>query len=279
MKHIEINNTKIPALGFGTWQLTGEECSKAVKEALNVGYRHIDTAQIYENEKGVGEGLQKSGVNRNEIFLTTKIWMSHARDKDLQKSMKMSLDKLDTDYVDLVLMHWPVEDVPFKETFRAFEDIKSKGMTRNIGVSNFTVSKMKEVKKNLGIDIICNQVEYHPSISQKPVLDFIWNHNMFLTAYSPLGRGEGLENQAINDIAEQHGKTPAQIILAWLMQQENVCAIPKSGNSDRIKENFDVFDIDLSQDEMSTIFDQAREDGRLIDPEWAPDWDNAKKAA
>jgi len=250
----------------------------AVKYALSNGYRHIDTAQIYENEDAVGTAIKESEIPRDEIFLTTKIWMDSAHDGDVQKSMEESLRKLKVEYADLVLMHWPIADVPFEETFRAFEDIRQRGMTRSIGVSNFTVAQMKDVKETLGIDIVCNQVEYHPALSQQPVLNYIQTHKMFLTAYCPLGRGEVLYNSAINDIADRHHKSPAQVVLRWLVQQEDVVAIPKAGTKSHIRENFDVFDFNLSEEEMHEIYNQARDDGRIINPAWAPEWDSAKAA-
>lgn len=279
MLSIKNSDATIPALGFGTWKLKGDECTKCVKHAMSVGYRHIDTAQIYENEEGVGQALTETEVSREDIFLVTKIWMDKAREGDLQKSMEESLRKLQTDYVDLVLMHWPVEDVPFEETFKAFQDIQRQGKTKHIGVSNFTVSQMQQVREELGAKIITNQVEYHPSLSQDSVLQYLRAHDMFLTAYSPLGRGEDLENDVFKALGEKYNKTGAQIILRWLVQQQSVAAIPKSSNFDRIEQNYDIWDFELDSNEMQQIFSLARPDGRMIDPDWAPEWDNARKAA
>jgi 2,5-diketo-D-gluconate reductase B len=279
MTNFIYKDTAIPTLGFGTWQLKDDECVKCVREALAIGYRHIDTAQAYENEEQVGQGIQDSRVQREDIFLTTKIWIENAHAQDVKSSLDGSLKRLNTDYVDLLLMHWPVEDVPFEETMRAFEDVQKAGKTKLIGVSNFTVSQMKQVKEELGIDIACNQVEYHPTLSQDPVLNFIRQHDMLMTAYSPLGRGEDLEEPTLKELAEKHDKSVGQVVLRWLIQQENVCAIPKSSNMGRIKENFEIFDFELDDKDMQKIFDLAREDSRLISPDWAPEWDNAKKAA
>ncbi len=279
MLSIKNSDATIPALGFGTWKLEGDECTKCVKKALSVGYRHIDTAQIYGNEAAVGKALDQTDVARDDIFLVTKIWMDKAKDGDVQSSIQESLTKLKTDYVDLVLMHWPVENVAFEETFKAFQEIQRKGMARHIGVSNFTVSQLKKVREELGAKIITNQVEYHPSLSQEPVLDYLRAHDMFLTAYSPLGRGDDLENDILNQLADKYNKTNAQIILRWLVQQKSVVAIPKSGNFERIEENYNIWDFELQESEMKDIFSLARPDGRMINPDWAPDWDNAKQAA
>lgn len=279
MKLYTHNNVNIPALGFGTWQLRGEECETCVDVALSEGYRHIDTAQVYENEAEVGNAIAKSSVARDDIFVTTKIWMENAREGDLQLSLETSLKKLKTDYVDLLLMHWPVENVSFEETMRAFQEVQKQGKARLIGVSNFTVSQMKELIEELGVDIATNQVEYHPTLSQEPVLNYLREKNLFLTAYSPLGRGEDLDAAEIKAAAENHGKTAGQVILRWLVQQDLVAAIPKSASPERIKENLDIFDFELTQDEMKAISSLAKETGRLISPDWAPNWDNAKKAA
>ena len=275
MDNLSFKNIKIPALGFGTWQLRGKECAQSVAAALKHGYRHIDTAQIYENESEVGAGIRNSGVPRGDIFLTTKVWMDKLHDGDLQKSADESLKKLKTDYVDLLLIHWPVEDVPFEEQLRALQDVQKKGKARLIGVSNFTVAQMKHVTDDLGAVIAANQVEYHPFLSQTPVLDFCRKHGMFLTAYSPLARGKVNDASVLQDIAKKHGKTARQVTLRWLIQQGNVAAIPKAGSEKHIKENFAIFDFKLTDDEMKRINALASPDGRLIDPDWAPEWDKA----
>lgn len=278
MRYISLSNIDIPALGFGTWQMSGEECQSAVEQAIHTGYRHIDTAQIYENEEEVGQAIAHSGIARDNIFLTTKIWMDRVRDGDLQKSMKESLDRLKTDYVDLTLIHWPVEDVPFEETMQALEEVQKHGQTRLIGVSNFTRDQMREVVEELGCNIVNNQVEYHPYLSQRPVLDYIEERAMFLTAYSPLARGKVFEDSTLKTLAQKYDKNPGQITLRWLIQQDRVAAIPKASKSEHLVNNFDIFDFELSDEDMAQIHGLASEDGRLIDPDWAPEWDNARAA-
>lgn len=275
MYFIDLQNYKIPALGFGTWKLSGTECIRAIEQALEVGYRHIDTAQIYENETEVGDALKFSAIPRQQIFLTTKIWMDNVHDGDLQKSAEISLKKLKTDYVDLLLIHWPVNAVPLKEQIKALSEVQQSGKTRLIGVSNFTVAQMKEVVDTIGASIVTNQVEYHPFLSQQQVLDYARQHDMFLTAYSPLARGKVRDTPLLQDLAKQYGKNPGQITLRWLIQQPNVAAIPKAASIDHIRDNFNIFDFALSDAEMKAISDLAKPDGRLVNPQWAPEWDKA----
>lgn len=280
MLKVDLPQIDVPALGMGTWKLSGNDCKDAVMTALDIGYRHIDTAQIYENEAPVGQALRDTSVPRDQIFLTTKVWMDQFHDGDLQQSVEGSLERLQSEYVDLLLLHWPNKDVDLGETLKALTQMQESGKARYIGVSNFTVDLMREAVETHGANIVCNQVEYHPNLSQEPVLDYIRGQNMFLTAYSPLGRGEVLDNPVIQGIAEAHNKTPGQVTLRWLIQQPRVAAIPKSGSRKHLQENFEIFDFELSDDEMRTIHALARPDGRLISPDWAPNWDTgAKKAA
>jgi 2,5-diketo-D-gluconate reductase B len=275
MIHLTLQNKKIPALGYGTWQLRGNECSASVAKALEVGYRHIDTAQIYENEAEVGAGIQSSGVPRGEIFLTTKVWMTDVRDGALQKSVDLSLKKLKTDHVDLLLIHWPVKDVPFAGQMKALQQVQKEGKTTLIGVSNFTVAQLREVVEKIGAPVVNNQVEYHPYLSQKPVLDYLRAHGMFLTAYCPIARGKTGHDPIVSKIADKHGKTAAQVTLRWLLQQENVAAIPKAASEKHMRENFNIFDFTLDNSEMQEISALEHPKGRIIHPDWSPEWDKA----
>jgi len=273
MIYIDLENRKIPALGLGTWQLKGDDCITSVLKALEIGYRHIDTAQIYENEEHVGAAIGKSGVKREDIFLTTKVWMSNLGEKLFRPSVEESLRKLKTDYVDLLLIHWPVTEVPFAEQMKSLRTLQESGLVRMIGLSNFTVPQMHEVVEDLGVRVVNNQVEYHPFLSQKPVLDFVRKHDMFLTAYSPLARGKVREDKVLREIADKHGKNPGQVSLRWLLQQERVAAIPKSANEEHMRANFEIFDFKLDADEMQRISLLTRTASRLINPDWAPHWD------
>lgn len=273
-----IQDVCVPALGFGTWRLRDQACIDSVTLALETGYRHIDTAQAYENEAEIGTALKKSQVPRHDIFLTTKIDRPNLAAQDMTASLQESLRKLQTDYVDLLLIHWPVESVPFSEQMKTLERVRAAGQARLIGVSNFTVAQLREVRENLGTMIACNQVEYHPYLSQKPVLDFIHDHDMFLTAYAPLARGKVAESATLSEIAARHHKTPGQVTLRWLIQQKNIAAIPKAASARHIQDNFNISDFSLSADEMMAIHGLARADGRMISPDWAPVWDKSHAA-
>lgn len=275
MIHITHKGTKIPALGYGTWQLRGPDCKTGVAKALEIGYRHIDTAQIYENEAEVGAAIAESGVKRGDIFLTTKVWNTNLQSDAMRKSVDESLKKLKTDHVDLLLIHWPINDVPFAEQLKGLQDVKKAGLAKLIGVSNFTVAQMKEVVETIGADVATNQVEYHPFLSQKPVLDYLRGKNMFLTAYSPLARGKVAEAPLLQELGKKYGKLPGQITLRWLLQQPGVSAIPKAGSEQHLKKNFEIFDFKLDDSEMQKIHALAKPDGRMISPEWAPKWDKA----
>ncbi len=266
-----IQGSRVPALGFGTYQITGPSCRNAVADALNIGYRHIDTAQIYRNEAEVGEAISGSGIPREDIFLTTKVWLDNLAPADVHSSTRESLRKLQTDYVDLLLIHWPNESAaPLEETLDALDELKNAGHTRHIGVSNFTPSMVERAVNHT--TIFCNQVEYHPLLAQETLLKLAREHGMLLTAYSPIARGKVLESSTLQQIGSTHGKSPVQVALRWLLQQENVAAIPKAESADHRRSNFDVFDFELSDEEMQRI-DQMQAGKRLVNPGFAPAWE------
>lgn len=269
---IHINQTAVPALGYGTFQITDQRLVDLVANALNVGYRHIDTARMYGNEHLVGEGLKKSGAARDSFFLTTKIQPKEFRHNDLLKAMKDSLQKLQTDHVDLVLMHWPNPDVRLEETLGALNEARDLGMTRHIGVSNFTTALLDEAVATSSAPIFMNQIEFHPFLDQTKVIAKCREHGIGVTAYSPLARANVLGNATLQKIGNAHDKNEAQIALRWLLDQ-GVVAIPKTENENRQTENFDIFDFELTADEIHEISSLATSDGRLIDPSFAPDWD------
>lgn len=279
MKTIKIQNKDIPTLGFGTWKLYGDPCVSATELALDIGYRHIDTAQIYENEAEVGQAIQNaiknSGIDRRDIFLTTKVWMENVSKAKFAKSVDESLKKLKTEYVDLLLIHWPVNDVPLQEQVEALAAVQKSGKAGLIGVSNYPVAMMQEVLNEYGVKIANNQVEYHPFLSQKPVINFARAHDMWVTAYSPLARGAVVGNPTLKQIGDKYGKSEGQVTLRWLTQQPDVAAIPKAASEANIRNNINIYDFTLSDEEMGAIFTLARPDGRLINPGWAPQWDKA----
>lgn len=271
---LESQGYKVPKIGLGTWQARGQDCINSVDYALSIGYKHIDTAQIYENEAEVGQGIQQSNVSRGDIFLTTKVWMDKMADGTLQDSVDESLKKLQTDYVDLLLIHWPVRDVPLEEQIRALESVKNAGKARLIGVSNYTLEWLDSAAE-LADNLACNQVEYHSFLSQSVVLDWLKKHKMFLTAYCPLARGNLCGQEVLSEIGLKYQKSPAQVALRWLIQQEAVVAIPKSVTKLHIKANIDIFDFVLSDEEMQSIFKLTQGHKRIINPEWSPVWDQA----
>ncbi|HWE45535.1 MAG TPA: aldo/keto reductase [Caulobacteraceae bacterium] len=274
MKTVTVAGVTIPALGFGTWQLEGQAARRMTQAALNIGYRHIDTAAAYGNEREVGEAIRACGVDRNEIFVTTKIWNDAHRNGELQRAAEASLRRLGLDHVDLLLLHWPVPSVPLAETIGALNDTLERGLTRAIGVSNFTVELIVEAARLSKAQLATDQVEYHPYLNQQKILEIARSQAMTVTAYSPLGHGRVLNDPVLGEIAAAHGKSVSQVILRWLMQQVDVLAVPKTANEDRARENFEAQSFDLSEHEMARIFALAREDGRVIDPGFAPDWDD-----
>ncbi len=270
MLTVNARDVSIPALGLGTWQLTGSQCREGVEHAIGLGYRHIDTAQMYGNEDEVGRGTASAGVDRGELFVTTKLADRNCASERVRSSVEDSLRRLGTDYIDLLLIHWPNEDVELAETLDAMCELQHVGVVRNLGVSNFPPSWVKEAVDHA--PILANQVEYHPYLSQDEQLELAEQHDFALTAYSPLARGEVLDDEVLVQIAEAHGATPAQVALAWLLQQPRVCAIPKAASAAHREGNLGAVDIELSDDEMRRIF-TLRRGRRIIDPGFAPDWE------
>jgi 2,5-diketo-D-gluconate reductase A len=252
----------IPAIGFGTWQLENGSAQPLVERALEIGYRHIDTAQIYRNERDVGAGIAASGIKRDDIFLTTKVWVDHFADGDLQRSAEKSLEKLGVDHVDLLLLHWPKPDTPLAETMAALNEVKARGLTRAIGVSNFPSAVLAEAQALSKAPLATDQVEYHPYLSQKTLIAAAHAAGTSITAWSPLAQGKVAQDPVLIAIGQAHGKTPGQVTLRWLIQQ-GVIAIPRTKTPARIAENFDVLDFELSDVEMAAVFALARPDGRL----------------
>ena len=272
MHVIEARGARIPALGLGTWQMRGETCREAVRQALALGYRHLDTARMYDNEADVGAGLEAADVPREKVFLTTKVWMDQLAPRALKAAAAESLERLRTDYVDLLLIHWPNPEAPLADSLGAMAELREAGRVRHIGVSNFNVALMRQAMEDHGADIVCNQVEYHPFLSQRAVIDYARARGAAVTAYCPLARGEVAGDPTLKEIAAKHGKTPAQVALRWLVQQDGVAAIPKAASSEHLRSNLEVFDFALDGDDLAAI-DRLPGDGRQIDPGWAPDWD------
>jgi diketogulonate reductase-like aldo/keto reductase len=272
MNVVEANGARIPAIGLGTWELRGRTCARIVEQALRLGYRHIDTAQIYENEREVGEGVRASGVKRDEIFLTTKVWTSHFAPNDLERSAKESLVRLRLTEVDLLLLHWPNPQVPLAETLGALARVKQQGLARHIGVSNFTVALIEQAVAACPELLVCDQVEYHPYLDQTVVREACARHGLALVAYSPVARGRIRNDRALQRIGDRYRKTAAQVCLRWLVQQ-NVAAIPRTSKLERLSENIEIFDFELSDEDMQQIFAMGSAAGRLTDYSFSPKWD------
>jgi 2,5-diketo-D-gluconate reductase B len=272
MQYVEANGAKIPAIGLGTWELRGRACARLVEQALRLGYRHIDTAQVYENEREVGEGLRASRVKRDDVFVTTKVWTNHFAPNDLERSTRESLTKLRLSEVDLLLLHWPNPHVPLSETLGALANAKKLGIAKNIGVSNFTVALIEEAVAACPEPLICDQVEYHPYLDQTKVREACAQHGMALVAYSPVAKGRIKGDATLTRIGQAHDKTAAQVCLRWLVQQ-NVAAIPRTSKIERLSENIEIFDFELSEEEMNEIAQMGSAKGRLTDFGFAPKWD------
>jgi 2,5-diketo-D-gluconate reductase B len=267
----------IPVLGLGTWQSTGQDCIDVVSQGLKMGYEHIDTAQAYGNEKQVGQGIKQSGVARDKIFLTTKIFPDDLKfqAEKLHAAAKRSLENLDSDYVDLLLLHWPDDRVPLAETIPALCELQKQGLTRHIGVSNFNIANIIEAEKYADVPLVVNQVEFHPFIKQHTLQTFLNNHHILLEAYSPLARGDVFDNEIMKSIAAKHGITPAQVSLAWILSDNKRIAIPKTSNPEHLQGNLDAINVQLSAEELEQIGKLARTDGRKIKhPDYSPKWDD-----
>ncbi|MBB4301550.1 diketogulonate reductase-like aldo/keto reductase [Rhodobium orientis] len=270
---VDANGLAIPAIGMGTWRLSGADGQRAVETALEVGYRHIDTAEIYGNEREVGAAIAASGIRRDELFVTTKAWHDHIGAGDLQRAAEASLERLGLAHADLYLIHWPNPDIPLGQSLEALADVKARGLARAVGVSNFPALLLEEAIRLSPVPLALNQVEMHPYLAQSAVMDVAHRNGLAVTAYCPIARNTVAEDPVVVAIAEAHGKTPAQVALRWLIQKGGVIAIPKSSHRKRLIENLDVFDFELTTGEAAAIDGLSRSDGRIVDPDFAPSWD------
>ena len=270
---VSAHGARMPAIGFGTSQLG--DCAGIVANALEIGYRHIDTAWKYGSEKGVGAGIGESGVPREQIFLTTKVSHEYLRAGDFARSVDESLANLQVDYVDMLHVHWPtIDGIPLAETMGALAKAKRDGLTRHIGVANFNIALLEEAIRVCPEPLDTLQAEYHPYLDQARVLAACRRLGVIFTAYCPLARGRLFDEPVLHSIARDKGRTVAQVALRWLMQQDNVAAIPRSANPQHMAESLHVFDFELTADEMSRISALKRPDGRIANPKGrAPEWD------
>jgi 2,5-diketo-D-gluconate reductase B len=260
----------MPRIGFGTWQISDGDAERDVRDALEVGYRHIDTARAYGNENGVGRAIAASGLPREEIWLTTKIWPDDHAPVRLTAAAADSLRQLGTDYVDLLLLHWPNPDVPLEDTLGALLDVQERGLANQIGVSNFPPALFRRALRTAP-GIFNNQVEFHPFLAQDELLEIAEENDTSITAYSPLAQGKVVRDPTIKEIAERTGRTPAQVALRYLLEQPRTVVIPKASSHDRRLENFDVQSFELSDEDRAAI-DALPKNQRESDPSWGPDW-------
>jgi 2,5-diketo-D-gluconate reductase B len=274
MHVVEAHGARIPLVGLGTWDLRGRTCARIVEQALRLGYRHLDTAELYDNEREVGEGLRASAVSRDKVFVVTKIWPSHFAPRGLERCAKESLVRLRLSEVDLLLLHWPNPHIPLAETLGALCKVKRMGLARHIGVSNFTVALVEEAVKLADEPLVCNQIEMHVFLDQSKVVAACRRHGMAVVAYSPVARGGAKNDQLLARIGKAHGKTAAQVGLRFLVQQ-GIPVIPRTSRIERLSENLAISDFELSHPEMTEIAALANRDGRIVDYAYSgsPKWD------
>ena len=276
MKTVSANGAEIPAIGLGTWELRGEECAKLVETALQNGYTHIDTAQMYQNEREVGAGIKASGVDRGSIFVTTKIWPDNYASDDFARAVDERLALLDCGTLDLLLLHWPPGAVSMAEAVAGLNKAKRAGLARHIGISNFNVAQIDEAVALSEEPLVCNQIEYHPLINQDKVRAACARHGLAVTAYCPIARNKVADEPVMRDIAQRHDASPAQIALAWLAGHGDVISIPRSSRPERLADNLKALKISLNDDEMAEVSALNARNLRLVDPESVrPEWDQA----
>jgi diketogulonate reductase-like aldo/keto reductase len=252
--------------------MRGRACARVVEQALRLGYRHIDTAEMYDNEREVGEGLHASGVKRNQVWITTKVWQTNLAPHDFERSTKESLARMRLTEVDLLLIHWPNPHIPLAETIGALCKMKTVGYARHIGVSNFTVPMLRDAVKFATEPLVTNQIEWHPFLDQSKVVTASRRHGLSVTAYSPIARGRAGNDAALRTIGNRHGKTGGQVSLRFLIQ-EGAIVIPRTARRERLMENMAIFDFELDPAEMEEIRRLSRRGRRVVDWSGAPEWD------
>ena len=265
-------NLKMPKLGLGTWPMLGDECTNAVLQALDLGYRHIDTAAGYNNEAAVGKALEQSSVAREQVHVTSKVWWDKLQPADMRASFEATLNALRSDYVDLFLIHWPGKDWDLAKTIETLVSFKEDGRARNIGVANFPLPLLKKVVEELNAPLAAIQVEYHVTLGQNALLDYARQHDMALTAYSPLVRNKVSQIAELQQIAAKHGVLPTQVALKWLMDQANVAAIPKAASQANQQNNLEALKVQLDDEDRALIAGLPKNQ-RLVSPDFAPHWD------
>jgi 2,5-diketo-D-gluconate reductase B len=269
---LETQGISLPRLGLGTFRMQGAACQEAVESALALGYRHIDTAEMYGNEEAVGAAIAASGVARSELHITTKVWHDHLAPDAIARALDASLDRLGLDHIDLYLVHWPAKDMDLPAVLSALMRSREAGKTRAIGAANFTLAMLRRAVDEIGAPIACNQIEYHVFLDQAPMLGYLRSKAIPLVAYCPLAQGRAAESAELAQIAAKHGASAAQVALKWLLDQEGVAAIPKAGRRASQRANLDARSLTLDEEDRRVIASLPKRQ-RLVNPPFAPLWD------
>jgi 2,5-diketo-D-gluconate reductase B len=272
MKTIKTQGIEIPRLGFGTFRMPGGDSQPVVEGAIALGFRHIDTAAMYENEAAVGAAIAASGVKRDELFVTTKVWHDQLSPDALHRAFDISRGKLRLDYVDLYMIHWPNRDMDMAASLAALMELRERGLTRAIGVCNFNLPMIRRAVEEIGAPIAAHQVEYHPFLSQAPMLAYLRSKAIPLIAYAPLAQGRAANDATLATIGRKHGASAAQVAIAWLLDQEGVIAIPKASRPESQKANLDALGFRLDNEDRAAIAALPK-DQRFVRPPFAPEWD------
>jgi 2,5-diketo-D-gluconate reductase B len=272
MEQIKTQGISLPRLGLGTFRMQGEVCRDAVESALALGYRHIDTAEMYANEDAIGAALASARVPRGELHVTTKVWPENLAPDAIRRSFDTSLRKLKLDFVDLYLIHWPARGMNLPAALETLMSLKEEGRTRAIGVANFTVALLKQAVEEIQAPIACNQIEYHVMLAQSKVMGYMAEKSIPLVAYCPLAQGRAASDETLVAIGRKHGAEPAQVALKWLLDQSGVAAIPKAGRRESQQANLDALRLQLNDEDRKAIAALPK-DRRFVNPPIAPDWD------
>lgn len=272
MDRITAQGMRMPKLGLGTWRMRDAECAESVQTALGLGYRHIDTAEMYGNEDAVGEGMANSGVPRAEVHLTTKVWWDHLAGDGIARAIEGSLARLRTDYVDLYLIHWPAPDMDIEEAMRGLMRVREQGLARAIGVANFPIALLRRAVEQIGAPIACNQFEYHVLLGQERLVEYCRSKGVSVVAYAPLAQGRLAQHEELQAIAQKHKATAAQVALKWLLDQDGVAVIPKAQRRETQEANLDALRIALDETDRAAIA-MLPKDRRFVNPGFAPKWD------
>ncbi|MEA3099481.1 aldo/keto reductase [Caballeronia mineralivorans] len=275
MQNVNVGSAAIPAIGFGTYGMSGADVYRLIPAVLRAGFRHVDTAQIYGNEGEIGDCVAASGIPRSEIFLTTKVWVSNYSERFFEASVNESLRKLKTDYLDLLLLHWPQSDVSLAEQIAGLNAVARAGKVRHIGVSNFNRALMTESIRLSAVPLVTNQFEYHPYLNQSLLIESTLQAGLAVTGYCGMAIGRVFSDPTLKEIAARHDKTIAKIVLRWLVQQRGIVALSRTTRIDRLAQNLAVFDFELDGADMAAIHSLATTDSRIVDPpRLAPLWDS-----